>query len=357
MNYGNLKEKIMKKPWILLSFLILISCHKKDRYETGHFKESVINFGDINTEFDDYNSTSAYINYKYLFHFSSNRNSAGNDFDIVGENMYINWSTINGTLEIGTDSIYDRFDYLESIFDSINTSYNELGPYSIGFGDGILSSKDYWTNLIMFSDDSQGDYNIKFIYAELYNNSVTMEADIKRKHGLDFLNTEANELYPSFFGVDYYDVDEYGLDVSKITKLIYCSDSEGAFNIYELDFPSNSRLIRSLLAGTDAKPQKLSINTKFDDKCPFVNGKLLVFASNREGGYGGYDLYYSRNIDGEWSEPVNFGEDINTEYDEYRPIALRFLQFNNNVMIFSSNRPGGKGGFDLYYVGIKQMIK
>jgi hypothetical protein len=102
---------------------------------------------------------------------------------------------------------------------------------------------------------------------------------------------------------------------------------------------------------------KLDINSEQDDKCPFVNGKLLVFASNRTGGYGGYDLYYSEYKNGNWTEPKNFGDKINSEYDEYRPITLHYHDFDNNLMVFSSNRPGGKGGFDLYHVGIKQMIE
>ena len=90
-----------------------------------------------------------------------------------------------------------------------------------------------------------------------------------------------------------------------------------------------------------------------DDKCPFIFNDRLVFASNRKGGYGGYDLYYSQLENGEWSEPINFGPDINTEYDEYRPILIEEgVAPQQTMMVFSSNRPGGLGGFDLYFVGI-----
>jgi hypothetical protein len=83
-------------------------------------------------------------------------------------------------------------------------------------------------------------------------------------------------------------------------------------------------------------------------------GNTIVFTSNRPGGYGGFDLYYSVYSNGQWGKPVNFGNKINTAYDEYRPIATSIDGFDNNFMIFSSNRPGGKGGFDLYYVGIEK---
>jgi hypothetical protein len=80
----------------------------------------------------------------------------------------------------------------------------------------------------------------------------------------------------------------------------------------------------------------------------------MVFVSNRSGGFGGYDLWYSKLISGVWSEPQNFGSTINTESDEYRPIIVKYKEIKNDLMIFSSNRSGGFGGFDLYYVGIHE---
>ena len=84
----------------------------------------------------------------------------------------------------------------------------------------------------------------------------------------------------------------------------------------------------------------------------------MVFTSNRPGGMGGYDLFYSFYENGTWSTPVNFGDKINTPYDEYRPIVKSYgYEFTNDFMIFSSNRPGGQGGFDLYYVGIDKLAE
>ncbi|WP_075350432.1 PD40 domain-containing protein [Algoriphagus marinus] len=76
------------------------------------------------------------------------------------------------------------------------------------------------------------------------------------------------------------------------------------------------------------------------------------FASDRPGGLGGFDLYYSFKTASGWSDPVNFGPSINSAQDEYRPVVSDHPDFSNRLMIFSSNRPGGLGGFDLYYVGI-----
>jgi hypothetical protein len=77
----------------------------------------------------------------------------------------------------------------------------------------------------------------------------------------------------------------------------------------------------------------------------------MVFASDRPGGLGGYDLYYSLFRNSKWSSPVNFGPKINTSADEFRPLVGFRPDFVNNFIIFSSNREGGKGGFDLYFTG------
>ena len=84
----------------------------------------------------------------------------------------------------------------------------------------------------------------------------------------------------------------------------------------------------------------------------------MVFASDRAGGFGSFNLWYSVYEDTEWSAPNNFGESINTEFDEYRPVIMETNpdEFINNLMIFSSNRPGGSGRYDLYYVGVSKTI-
>jgi hypothetical protein len=80
----------------------------------------------------------------------------------------------------------------------------------------------------------------------------------------------------------------------------------------------------------------------------------MVFTSDRPGGFGGFDLYYARFENNSWSSPVNLGSTINSEFDEYRPILMEEgVSATETMMVFSSNRTGGKGGFDLYFVGVK----
>lgn len=76
----------------------------------------------------------------------------------------------------------------------------------------------------------------------------------------------------------------------------------------------------------------------------FVTDSIVIFASDRPGGYGGKDLYYTIQEDNVWQTPVNLGHEINTEYDEASP----FLAKNGRTLYFSSDNPLSMGGYDIY---------
>ncbi len=72
------------------------------------------------------------------------------------------------------------------------------------------------------------------------------------------------------------------------------------------------------------------------------DGNTLYFASDRPGGKGGFDLYVSYNNDGVWSSPVNLGGGVNTPGDEITPF------FDGTGLYFSSNYHEGLGGYDVF---------
>jgi len=75
------------------------------------------------------------------------------------------------------------------------------------------------------------------------------------------------------------------------------------------------------------------------------DGEWMLFTARfSEGGYGNFDLYISYYTPQGWSEPQNLGEAINTEFWESSPA----LSPDKRALYFSSNRPGGYGGSDLY---------
>lgn len=75
------------------------------------------------------------------------------------------------------------------------------------------------------------------------------------------------------------------------------------------------------------------------------DGEWLVFAGNFPGrGFGDFDIYTCYNTPQGWSEPLNLGDQINTDFWESAPT----LSSDKNTLYFSSNRSGGFGGKDLY---------
>jgi outer membrane protein OmpA-like peptidoglycan-associated protein len=96
--------------------------------------------------------------------------------------------------------------------------------------------------------------------------------------------------------------------------------------------------------------RKLStrINSRYSEKgaCFAGNNKVIYFSSNRPGGFGGYDIYKSYQIGKEeWSEPINLGATVNTEVDEIFP----FMHPDNKTLYFSCNGRNTMGGSDIFY--------
>ena len=73
------------------------------------------------------------------------------------------------------------------------------------------------------------------------------------------------------------------------------------------------------------------------------DGKSLYFSSDGHPGFGGKDLFVASVFADSFDMPKNLGEQINSTYDE---VALSFV--NAEFGFFSSNKPGGRGSFDLY---------
>lgn len=73
------------------------------------------------------------------------------------------------------------------------------------------------------------------------------------------------------------------------------------------------------------------------------DGTILYFSSDMDGGIGGRDIYRSELVNGEWSTPVNLGDQINTTADEMFPrLHLK------KMLYFSSNGHPGLGGLDIF---------
>ncbi len=97
-----------------------------------------------------------------------------------------------------------------------------------------------------------------------------------------------------------------------------------------------------------SNPQPVSFNSADDDFDPSfsADGKLLYFFSNRQGGEGGTDIYFVKydSLNQSFSQPLNMGNKINTSGDEWGPAE----SIDGKKFIFCTDGLGGKGKHDIF---------
>ena len=122
--------------------------------------------------------------------------------------------------------------------------------------------------------------------------------------------------------------------------LYFSSNRQGGFGGYDLYVSYNKK-------GNWTEPENLGaeVNSAGNEITPFYDGASLYFASDYHAGMGGYDLFITDMVMGEWTYPLNLGNGINSPGDDYYPS----LKQGNNILYFSSNRLGGRGGDDIYF--------
>lgn len=100
---------------------------------------------------------------------------------------------------------------------------------------------------------------------------------------------------------------------------------------------------------TWGEPQKLTkkINTEHHESSASLaeNNKLLFFTSDKPGGKGGTDIYYTKKQNGTWASPESIGEPINSKYNEISPR----LHPDGKRLFFASNGHNSMGGYDIFY--------
>jgi peptidoglycan-associated lipoprotein len=122
-------------------------------------------------------------------------------------------------------------------------------------------------------------------------------------------------------------------------KLYFSSDMPGtlgSFDIFVVDVNED---------GTFGQPQNLgkAVNTIHREQFPFISddGTVLYFASDGHQGMGGLDIFMSKSYDGVFAKPLNLGETINSNLDDFAYV----VDEKKNKGYLSSNR---KGGDNLY---------
>jgi outer membrane protein OmpA-like peptidoglycan-associated protein/tetratricopeptide (TPR) repeat protein len=99
---------------------------------------------------------------------------------------------------------------------------------------------------------------------------------------------------------------------------------------------------------TVPEPISLSINTRYNEgTCTIsADGRLLIFTScDTPDSFGSCDLYLTERVNGSWQKPRNMGRNVNSRFWDSQPS----LSADGRMLFFSSNRPEGKGGNDIWF--------
>jgi hypothetical protein len=322
---------------IMILVILLISgyftgCKKTEdpvKFPKGTFPDTVMNLEELNSAYDDYNVSLYQLSGSSPIIFSSNRGSSGGQFDLVQAGLSFTFDQTNGAFDLEASMISNAF--LDKLINRAQTTGNDLGPFR------FFCSVDGFEYMVLSSVNAQG--NLDFTYVRNRPIYGSILPDVEGPSPIKLFNTNSDDAY-------------FCLD-SNQDSAYFTSDRNGTFDIFLHKRPAEMEMSTWFNLEYSASTLVDSVSSPSNDKCPMIFRKVMVFASDRPGGLGGYDLYYSVFRKGKWSSPVNLGPGINTSSDEYRPVIGYHPDFTNFFMMFSSSRPGGKGGFDLYFTGIE----
>lgn len=167
-------------------------------------------------------------------------------------------------------------------------------------------------------------------------------------------NDYPEDIYVSYIDFDGTWIDPFRLDFCDTVRheatmavsaderriYVYQDDSVANGDIFYSDFSTNRfQEIQDL--GDDR------INTEYWEPHAMVSadGLTMYFSSDRPGGFGGVDIYRVVKLpDNSWSDPINLGPTINTPYNEDAP----FIAIDNKTLYFSSNGPLSMGDYDIF---------
>ena len=223
-------------------------------------------------------------------------------------------------------------------------------------------------------DESVKEFEKKCLNAlKIYNNPIKTEAQKLSKN----INTPLNDLHPLLNADENIMVFTSNIEDASINNIYISKKIDGVWSRLEgissninsigsvtavaLSADGNQLILRkkddkvynlyiSRFYGEWSVPEKLNenINTKYNetDASFSDSGDRLYFVSDRKGGFGGKDIYFSNIMpNGEWAKAQNMGEVINTKYNEDGVS----IHFGGYTVFFSSDRPTSLGGYDLYF--------
>ncbi|MDR3132651.1 MAG: OmpA family protein [Prevotellaceae bacterium] len=134
------------------------------------------------------------------------------------------------------------------------------------------------------------------------------------------------------------------------TTLLYLSDDRN-YMLFSSSKKNKTDLFETYQEGgqwTKPKALKRPVKSKYSESSAYLspNGSVLFFSSDRPGGYGGFDIYMARrNEKGVWEKTVlNLGAGVNTRYNEH----ISFVSPDGYTIYFTSEGHNSIGGSDIF---------
>ena len=250
----------------------------------------------------------------------------------------------------------------QNIGNKINTRFNEFNAVVSGDGSTLVftASLQFYDAIFYSKKDSSGQWS--------YPMNIMGQLGIDDKSATTGLSYDGTELYiyrhDDFDGNIYmsYFKNGFWTNVRKLGENINTKYWESHASVSpdnkELYFVSNREYgfgdldiyVSERQTDTTWGPAKNLggiINTRWNENTPFLtpDGKRLFFSSEGHEGMGGYDIFYSENINGEWTKPKNIGYPINTTDND-----IFFVPFEKGSFAYCSQFSKlGYGGQDIYH--------
>ena len=294
-------------------------------YKLGLAYKKLNNFDDFKNYFIKYSELSCSKNLD-LVHFDLSNYFLG--IGLISKSKY-HLSQINSKEVFDTyNELLSRINFIKNFNQSVTIDHQDIDTidnFLLQYSPSYNSSNK---SIFFTARDGYGMLDDEDIYSlRLGDNGFIGNASMFK-----FLNTDNNEGSVTF---------------SSDGKLLI-------FTSCKLNFKKNSCDLFTSYRDESGwvMPIKLNekINSEYWDSQPYLyEDSLLLFVSNRPGGKGGRDIWYSRlGKDGNWSTASNYQE-VNSRFDEISPYIY------NEIFYFASNRVESFGGLDIFYLkgGIK----
>lgn len=256
----------------------------------------------------------------------------------------------------GAEATFKNYTKIGTNFDLKNRAKNEIENLKDLVD--IVNKKSYFSiNKIEHLNTPEEEYAPFYFKDKLYFTSSRGSEKVHNMTGTGF-----TDLYEFIFD----GVDKHSGQARPLSEVINTEDAHEASVIFTKDGktmyfargntgskkgPKDVDIYMSTLGpdGAWTEPQKLPFNDDLAwDSSPALSSdeKVLYFASNREGGNGGTDLYkVIKNPDGTWGAPVNLGTPINTRGNEMYP-----YEAHDKAFYFASDGHPSLGKLDLFIV-------